>query len=159
VPELNVFSPEWDGEVPEIGRRAIQLGAKIGSRDLGVSLFELAPGGAVSPLHFHHANEELLLVLAGRVRVRTPGASRDLEAGAIVAFARGVDGAHQITNPGDQPARVLVFSTMNFPEVTEIVETGTTVVRTEREGRTAFPQGSDEDFMTLWLAAFDADGA
>jgi uncharacterized cupin superfamily protein len=157
VADVNVFAAEWDTETLDLGRRSVALGPKIGSAELGVSLFELDPGGAVSPLHAHHGNEELLLVLSGRPRLRTPGGTRELEPGALVAFPRGADGAHQIANPGDQPARLLVFSTMNLPEVTELLTTGTVFYRAADGVRGTFPPGSATDFSGLWREAFEAD--
>jgi len=99
VADPNVFAPEWDSQMPELGRRSVALGPKVGCAELGVSMFELEPRGAVSPLHLHHGNEELLLVLSGRPQLRTPGGIRELEPGALVAFPRGPDGAHQIAHP------------------------------------------------------------
>ena len=153
----NVFAPQWDSETPELGRRSVALGSKVGSAELGVSMFELEPRGAVSPLHVHHGNEELLLVLSGRPQLRTPEGTRELEPGALVAFPRGPDGAHQIANRGDQPARVLVFSTMNFPEVTELLTTGTVFFRAGDGVRRAFPPGSETEFAGPWREAFEAD--
>lgn len=153
----NVFAPRWDREMPELGRRLVALGPKIGAAELGVSLFELDPGGAVSPLHLHHGNEELLLVLSGRPQLRTPDGARELEPGALVAFPRGPAGAHQIANATDEPARVLVFSTMNLPEITELPTTGTAFYRAADGVRAAFAPGSTGDFGALWREAFDAD--
>ena len=156
--DVNVFAPDWDNELPELGQRAARLGPRIGSAELGVSLFELDPGGAVSPLHVHHGNEELLLVLSGRATLRTPEGTRELEPGAVVAFRRGPEGAHQIANRGDGPVRLLVFSTMHVPEITELVTTGAMFVRAGHDGsRRAFPGGSEQEFLALWRAAFDAD--
>jgi uncharacterized cupin superfamily protein len=157
VSDPNVFAPQWDSETPELGRRSAALGAKVGSAELGVSLFELDPRGAVSPLHLHHGNEELLLVLSGRPQLRTPEGTRELEPGALVSFPRGPDGAHQIANLGDQPARVLVFSTMNLPEVTELLTTGTVFFRAGDGVRRAFPPDSETDFAGPWREAFEAD--
>src|SRR5271154_3397425 len=145
--------------MPALGRRAMRLGPKIGSAELGVSLFELDPGGAISPIHVHHANEELLLVLSGQVQLRTPDGTRELEPGAAVAFPRGPAGAHQIANRSEQPARMLVFSTMNIPEVTELLTTGTMFVSADHGVRKTFPPDSAAEFMALWRAAFDADRA
>jgi uncharacterized cupin superfamily protein len=157
VADPNVFAPQWDSETPELGRRSVALGSKVGCAELGVSMFELQPRGAVSPLHLHHGNEELLLVLSGRPELRTPEGTRELEPGALVAFPRGPDGAHQIANRGDQPSRVLVFSTMNFPEVTELLTTGTVFFRAGDGIRRAFPPGSETEFAGLWREAFEAD--
>jgi len=56
-------------------------------------------------------------VLAGTPRLRTPDGVRTLQPGAVVCFPRGERDAHRVSNAGDDRARVLIFSTMNFPEV------------------------------------------
>jgi len=155
--DVNVLSSEWDIEMPELGWRAMRLRPKLGSAEFGASVYELDPGGAVSPIHAHHGNEELLLVLSGRANLRTPDGARDLEPGAIAAFPRGVRGAHQIANTGEEPARVLIVSTVHLPDVTELVTTGTIVIRTSDDVRATFPAGSAQDFTKLWRAAFEAD--
>jgi uncharacterized cupin superfamily protein len=157
MPEPNVFAPEWDIETPELGRRVMRLGQRAGAVGIGVSLYELDSGGAVSPLHFHHANDELLLVVSGRPQLHTADGTRELAPGAVVAFARGPGGAHRIANAGGEPARVLVFSTMNLPEVTELVTTGTTMVTASPEARKTFPPGSAGEFLELWREAFEVD--
>jgi len=53
------------------GRRA-KLGRQAGCEHLGMSLFELEPGSAQFPVHYHLGNEELLIVLTGEVALRTP---------------------------------------------------------------------------------------
>jgi uncharacterized cupin superfamily protein len=52
-------------------------------------------------LHVHHANEELLLVLAGTLSLRGPDGTQLLPAGAVVAFPRGHAGAHSLVNRSD----------------------------------------------------------
>ena len=155
--DASVFDPEWDIDEPELGRRVMRLGRRVGAGELGVSLFELDPGGAVSPIHIHHANEELLVVLSGQPLLRTPDGARQLDPGAVVSFPRGRAGAHQIANHGSEPARVLVFSTMNLPEVTELVSTKTTMVSAGRDARMTFPGGSAQEFAELWREAFVLD--
>ena len=41
------------------------------------------PGAAVSPLHVHHANEEMLVVIAGRPTVRSAEGERELGEGEL----------------------------------------------------------------------------
>jgi uncharacterized cupin superfamily protein len=87
----NVLSPEWDVELtdPPFRARVSRVAYRAGGSELGASLFEVAPGGAVSPYHVHHGNEEMLIVIAGRPELRTPKGRRTLEPGAVVAFPRG----------------------------------------------------------------------
>lgn len=153
----NVYAPKWDVEMPDLGRRAMRVGELAGSSELGASLYEIDPGGAVSPLHVHYANAELLLVLAGRPQLHTPQGTRALEPGAVVAFPRGPDGAHRIANPGAEAARVLVVSTMRRPEVTELVTTGTLMVTVAGDTRKLFAAESAQEFLPLWRDAFETD--
>jgi uncharacterized cupin superfamily protein len=155
--DANVFAPEWDVEMPDLGRRAMRLGDRVGSDEIGASLYEIDSGGAVSPMHVHHANAELLFVLSGRPRLDTGEGSRPLEPGAVVAFPRGLAGAHRIANDGPDAARVVVVSTMNRPEVTELVTTGTLMVSAAGDTRSVFAADSAQDFLSLWREAFEAD--
>jgi uncharacterized cupin superfamily protein len=115
-------------EPPFRWRRA-RLGRQAGARDLGASLFELPPGGETFPLHAHLANEELLVVLAGRPTLRTPDGERELPPGEVVAFPAGPAGAHGLRNAGDEPVRLLIVSTMKAPDVNVFPDTGELWVR------------------------------
>ena len=135
----NLFEPLWDAERddPPFRWRRARLGRQAGARDLGASLFELPPGGATFPLHAHFANEELLVVLAGRPTLTgSDGSARELETGELVACPAGREGAHRLDNKTDEPVRVLIVSTMRAPEINEMLEDGTYWVRDYAPGLT-----------------------
>ena len=73
---MNVFADEWDDPFPPTPgweqhvKRLVPRG-----HDLGMSLYELPSGQTQVAYHFHHGNEEALLVLRGRPTVRTPNGS------------------------------------------------------------------------------------
>jgi uncharacterized cupin superfamily protein len=69
----NVFESQWDEQQdrPPFSWRRARLGRQAGGCALGVSLYELPPGSSSFPLHVHHANEEMLIVLAGYSVLRT----------------------------------------------------------------------------------------
>jgi uncharacterized cupin superfamily protein len=138
VADPNLSDPSWDfaGERGGGTARAVQLGRRAGAKRLGATLYELEAGAAASPLHFHHGAEELLFVIAGEPTLRVAeGEERTLALGAVVSFPPGREGTHQILNRGSEPARVLICSTNDLPEVAEQVETGLTVVLTEEYDR------------------------
>ncbi len=144
----NIHRPKWDVELGDPARlRAARLGAYAGASGLGATLYEVDPGGAVSPYHLHHANEELLVVLSGRPTLRTPEGARELDPGAVVAFPAGSEGAHRISNASDEAVRVLVCSTMRMPEVAEHLDTGTWLAMTGPGEGKVFPAGSDVPVM------------
>jgi uncharacterized cupin superfamily protein len=122
----NLFEPEFDESSEKEGfawKRA-GLGRQVGSERLGASLFELEPGQAAFPLHYHLGNEELLIVVAGTPSLRTPEGERPLQKGELVSFPRGERGAHQVVNRSDRPARILMLSEMVAPEIVVRPESG-----------------------------------
>jgi uncharacterized cupin superfamily protein len=110
------------------------VGRQAGARELGASVFELPPGASTFPLHAHYANEELLLVLAGRPTLRTIDGERDLDEGDVVSFPTGRDGAHRVDNRTDAAVRVLVVSTMVGPDVVEHIESEKVYARSYAPG-------------------------
>jgi uncharacterized cupin superfamily protein len=127
----NVYEPDFDAEQdkPPFTWRRARLGRQAGAEQLGASLFELPPGASSFPLHVHYANEEMLVVLAGALTLRTIDGERELAAGEVVACPAGRRGAHRLDNRGDEPARFLVVSTMNAPEVNAYPDSGKIWVR------------------------------
>lgn len=128
---MNIFEPQWDVErdQPPFKWKRARLAKQLGARQLGASLFEVAPGGATFPLHAHLHNEELLIVLAGTLTLTTESGTRELRAGEVVSFPAGREGAHRLDNRGDQPARMLIVSTMLAPEINLMLEDGKFWVR------------------------------
>lgn len=150
----NAFEPEWQGE--RGSNRVSRPAATAGSQHLGASIVELTSGTSSSPYHFHHANEELLIVLGGKPELRTPDGLRELQPGEVISFPRGPEGAHRLRNTASEPCRLLFISEMNLPDIVSYPDTGTTLAVTPT-GRLAFPSGSDGPLPDLIAAAFDAD--
>ncbi len=119
---MNVYGDVWQGETDRPGYTWRYM--RIAGELLAASMYELGPGQRSFPYHFHHANEELLIVLSGSPTLREPGGERGLSAGDMVVFRRGPDGAHQLRNDGEQPARVLLASTLIAPDVVDYPDSG-----------------------------------
>ena len=119
--ENNIWSEEW-GEQPEDwsggGGRSKQLPRATERPGLGLTIYEFEPGNFVV-YHFHHAFEELLVVLRGRPTLRTPSGERQLDEGEAVYFPPGPEGTHGLKNETDEPVRILMASTLSSPEVAE----------------------------------------
>src|ERR671935_1930412 len=122
----NIWSDVWDpAEEDWSGGGAVSKRLpRAGERPwLGATVYELDPGDFVV-YHFHHAWEELLVVLRGRPTLRTPDGERRLDEGAAVHFPLGPDGGHGLKNETDEPVRVLMTSTISSPEVVEYPDLG-----------------------------------
>jgi uncharacterized cupin superfamily protein len=109
-------------EVTGDGLRAARVGERAGAEELGASVYELQPGDEMV-FHYHVQREELLIVLAGRLSLRTATGWEELREGEVVAFPRGERGAHGYRNGGDRPVRVLMISEMNGPNISVYPDT------------------------------------
>ena len=88
---------------------------RVAGEHVGASLYELPPGERTFPYHYELGNDELLVVVSGRPRLRTPSGDEELRPGDCVLFPTGPDGAHQISNPTEEPVRVLLVSNFALP--------------------------------------------
>jgi uncharacterized cupin superfamily protein len=138
MPPINLSDSEfrYDPEDPEGFRAGLfRPGPDLGAELTGMSLYELPPGELLCPYHFEYGEEEWLLVVSGRPFLRTPEGTEELRPLDLAFFPRGPDGAHQIGNRTDEPARVLMWSNVVWPTAT------------------AYP---DSDKAGLWLAPGDS---
>jgi len=114
---LNHVELDWRQDEPGYSWQAAVLGPALGASRIGATLYELPPGQASFPYHYEYGCEEWLLVLTGEITLRDPEGERALAAGDVVCFPEGPQGAHRVANHGQQPARIVLFSTKGRPAV------------------------------------------
>jgi len=66
-----------------------------------VALYEIPPGKAAYPYHYHAQNEECFYILSGCGTLKTPAGERPVRAGEFLFFPAGEHGAHKLINTGD----------------------------------------------------------
>jgi uncharacterized cupin superfamily protein len=101
-----------------------RLGAGTAASKLGISVDTLAPGMRGCPYHFHYAQEEAFVVLAGEGSLRVAGEMLALVTGDVVFIPPGPDYPHQIVNTSAAPLTYLSISTRESPEVVEYPDSG-----------------------------------
>jgi len=101
-----------------------RLARGTAARKLGASVDTVAPGMRSCPYHFHHAQEEMFVILAGHGTLRVAGEMLPLRAGDIAFIPPGPDYPHQIINTSDAPLRYLSISTRETPEICEYPDSG-----------------------------------
>lgn len=117
----NLYGDEWQ-EAPWPRPEGwtwqwLQVGARIGAKRIGGSLYEIPAGNRSFPYHYEYGQEEWLVCVDGTPTLRTPEGERELRPGDTVCFPEGPEGAHQVINRTDEPARVLILSTKTVPRI------------------------------------------
>jgi uncharacterized cupin superfamily protein len=153
-PRPNVFADKFT--VERGGLRGEPVARTAGAEQLGGTLYELAPGTEMMPLHIHHAMEEMAIVIAGKPTLRTLDGDEELAPGDVVAFPRGRRGAHTLVNRSDEPVRYVMISTRSTPEIVEYPELDTVRVMTHQPFE---PPDPDEDPADRLMLHFDRSSA
>ena len=116
---FNLFAAELehDADDPD-GYHAgyVKLGPPLGAEMLAGTIYELPPGQSNCPYHYE-SDEEWLLVLEGKLTVRHPEGEDELDRGDLVCFPAGPEGAHKLTNHGEENVKMLLVSTRRMPAV------------------------------------------
>jgi uncharacterized cupin superfamily protein len=87
-----------------------RVGPLVGGEQLGLTVYELAPGQSICPYHYEYGEEEWLVALVGRPTLRTPEGERELEPWDCAFFPTGEAGAHKVTNRTGETVRVCMWS-------------------------------------------------
>jgi uncharacterized cupin superfamily protein len=113
VTVINLFDAglqKDDDDGPGYEVSYLRTGPPLGAQQLGLSIYELQPGNSICPYHYENAEEEWLIVLAGRPTLRTPEGERELGPWDCAFFPTGEEGAHKVTNRTSEVVRVCIWS-------------------------------------------------
>jgi uncharacterized cupin superfamily protein len=101
-----------------------RLAVGTAATKLGASIDTVAPGKRSCPYHFHHAQEEMFIVLEGAGTLRVAGEMLPIASGDVIFIPPGPDYPHQIINTSDAPLKYLSISTRETPELVEYPDSG-----------------------------------
>jgi uncharacterized cupin superfamily protein len=89
-----------------------------------VNFVEVEPGNQAFSYHYHEMNEEVFYIISGTGIVRTSKGEITLNAGDVITFPTGIEGAHVIRNGSDTEKLVyLDFDAINIPEIVHMPDT------------------------------------
>jgi len=145
-------------EVPKTAERRDPLYDSIGARlaagtaalKLGASVDIVPPGKRSCPYHFHHAQEEMFVVLEGQGSLRVAGEMLPISTGDVMFIPPGPDYPHQIINTSDAPLKYLSISTRERPEIVEYPDSN-------KYQAIGGPDAGGTDFRRVHRAADDLD--
>jgi uncharacterized cupin superfamily protein len=106
-----------------------RLGAGTAARKLGASVDTVPPGKRSCPYHFHHAQEEMFVVLAGSGTLRVASEMLPIVAGDVIFIPPGAEFPHQIINTSTADLQYLSISTRETPEICEYPDSGKYLAR------------------------------
>ena len=86
---------------------------------LGCGVDTVAPGKQSCPYHFHHAQEEMFIVLEGEGTLRVAGEMLPIKAGDVIFIPPGPEYPHHILNTSAAELKYLSISTQERPDVAE----------------------------------------
>ena len=124
IRNFNDVAPEHQVRAPLYDTWCARLAVGTAASKLGASIDTVAPGQRSCPYHFHHAQEELFIVLEGTGTLRVAGEMLPLRAGDVVFVPPGPEYPHQLINTSDAPLKYLSISTRESPEVCEYPDSG-----------------------------------
>lgn len=79
-------------------RKFVPFGA---AKNTHVCVYEIPPGKAAYPYHYHCKTEETFYIISGIGTLRTPEGEKRVGAGELIFFPAGEAGAHKLTNASD----------------------------------------------------------
>ena len=115
--ERSVRAPLYDSE-------SAVLSEGTAASKLGAGFDIVAPGQQSCPYHFHHAQEEMFIILQGEGTLRVAGERVPIRAGDVMFIPPGPAYPHHIINTSDAPLHYLSVSTTERPEICEYPDSG-----------------------------------
>ena len=73
-----------------------------------VHVYELPPGKAYCPYHYHTMSEEMFYILQGTGRLTTPEGDRMVSTGDFLFFPANANGAHKLVNSSETEMLVYI---------------------------------------------------
>ncbi len=101
------------------------------AKKLAAGVDTLPPGKRSCPYHFHHAEEEMFIVLAGSGSLRVAGEMLPITAGDVVFIPPGPEYPHHIVNTSDAPLTYISIGTNEPIEICEYPDSGKHLVGSE----------------------------
>lgn len=109
---------------PLYASRGARLTPGTAAGHLGASYDVIAPGKRACPYHYHHAQEEMFVILKGQGTLRVAGELIPVREGDVICIPPGEDLPHQLINTSQEDLAYLSISTQESPDVCGYPDSG-----------------------------------
>jgi uncharacterized cupin superfamily protein len=117
-------------------RRRVRLGDAARLTQFGVNMTTLPPGGTSSLRHWHEVEEEMVVVLQGRLTLIEDDGEAEFGPGEAAGFPAGSGNGHHFVNRGTEPAVYLEIGTR--PEADRCHYSDVDLIAVDAGGQTRF---------------------
>jgi uncharacterized cupin superfamily protein len=128
-----------------VERHRIRVGDAGGLTQFGVNLTTLPPGGTSSLRHWHEVEEEMVVVLSGRLTLVENDGEADLGQGEAAGFPAASGNGHHFLNRGAVPAVYLEIGTRPAADRCHYSDVDLVVIDDERGTRFIRRDGTPYD--------------
>jgi len=112
-----------------------------------VCFYDIPPGKAGYPYHYHTANTEVFYIISGSGTVKTPEGRKDIAAGDVIVCPPNAKGAHQIINTSETDTLTyLDCDTANLPDVVFYPASGKIGALVQGENGAFYERSSEVDY-------------
>jgi uncharacterized cupin superfamily protein len=109
-----------------------------------VCLYDIPPGKAGYPYHYHTANTEVFYIINGSGVIETPDGEKSITAGDVIVCPPNAKGAHKIVNTSDTDVLTyLDCDTANSPDVVFYPKSGKVGALIQGESNMFFYRNSE----------------
>ncbi len=111
-----------------------------------VCVYEISPGKAAYPYHYHMKDEETFYIISGQGILRTPEGEKQVSAGDLLFFPAGSEGAHKLTNSSETEKLIYIdFDVIHDLDVAVYPDSGKIGVWGKGINR-VYPADADVDY-------------
>lgn len=112
-----------------------------------VAIYEIPPGKANYPYHYHLKNEETFYIISGNGILETPDGDKPISAGDIIVCPPSEKGAHRIINSSDDEMLVyLDCDVVNYPDIAYYPNSDKVGIILNGESNTFYSKNADVDY-------------
>ncbi|MCH5166701.1 MAG: cupin domain-containing protein [Erysipelotrichales bacterium] len=112
-----------------------------------ICFYEIMPGHAAYPKHYHSYNTECFYIIEGNGIVETIDSKIEVKAGDVIVFPCGKEGTHKLINTSDKEKLVYIdFDTTNSPDIIHYVDSDKIGIIEHNISSTFYRNGDNVDY-------------
>ena len=112
-----------------------------------VCFYEIMPGKAAYPKHYHSYNTECFYIIDGEGIIETIDYKLKVKSGDVIVFPCGKNGLHKLTNTSDSKRLLYIdFDTTNSPDIIHYVDSDKIGIIEHNISSTFFKNSDQADY-------------